>query len=126
VSLYDTRFFFEHYYSDDPSTLKKTKNELSSRKPRYVSVMTIHELYKLILEKEGRDVARLRILLVAKDFKVILMDEELAVLSAEIRSKHRIPMADSVIAATAQLHHLECVSDDPHFAQVREIKTRWI
>jgi len=55
--------------------------------------MTIHELYKLILEKEGRDVAKLRIRLVAKDFEVILMDEELAVLSAEIRSKHRIPMA---------------------------------
>ena len=101
MSLYDTRFFFEHYYSDDPSTLKKTRNEFSSKKPRYVSVMTIHELYKLILEKEGRDVAKLRIRLVAKDFEVILMDEELAVLSAEIRSKHRIPMADSVIAAIA-------------------------
>ena len=126
MSLYDTRFFFEHYYSDDPSTLKKTKNELSSKKPRYVSVMTIHELYKLILEKEGRDVAKLRIRLIVKDFKIILVDEELAVLSAEIRSKHRIPMADSVIAATARLHRLECVSDDPHFAQVREIKTRWI
>jgi predicted nucleic acid-binding protein len=126
VSLYDTRFFFEHYYSDDPSTLKKTGNELSSKRPRYVSVMTIHELYKLILEKEGRDVAELRIRLVTKDFEVIPMDEELAVPSAEIRSKHLIPMADSVIAATAKLYHLECVSDDPHFAQIREIKTRWI
>jgi predicted nucleic acid-binding protein len=126
VSLYDTRFFFEHYYSDDPSTLKKTGSELSSKRPRYVSVMTIHELYKLTLEKEGRDVAKLRIRLVAKDFEVIPMDQELAVLSAEIRSKHRIPMADSVIAATAKLYRLECVSDDPHFAQIREIKTRWI
>ena len=57
---------------------------------------------------------------------VIPMDEELAVLSAEIRSKHMMPMADSVIAATARLHHLECVSDDSHFSQVREIKIRWI
>ena len=61
-----------------------------------------------------------------KEFEVVPMDEELAVLSAEIRSKYRIPMADSVIAATARLHRLECVSDDPHFAQVKEIKTRWI
>jgi predicted nucleic acid-binding protein len=126
VSLYDTRFFFEHYYSNNPAILKKTKDELSGKGPRYVSVITTHELYKLILEKEGRDIAELRTRLIAKDFKVIPMDEELAVLSAEIRSKYRIPMADSVIAATARLHHLECVSDDPHFAQVREIKIRWI
>jgi predicted nucleic acid-binding protein len=93
---------------------------------KYVSVVTIHELYKLTLEKEGRKVAKLRIQLLRKDFRVVPFDEELAVLSAEIRSKHRIPMADSVIAATAKLHRLECVSDDPHFAQVRELKTRWI
>jgi predicted nucleic acid-binding protein len=126
VSLYDTRFFFEHYYSRNPATLKKTKGELSGREKRYVSVVTVHELYKLSLEKEGRDVAELRTRLVVKDFGVIPMDAELAVLSAEIRSRYRIPMADSVIAATAKLHRLECVSDDPHFAQVSEIKTRWI
>jgi predicted nucleic acid-binding protein len=126
VSLYDTRFFFEHYYSGDPTTLKKTKGEISGKGPNYVSVVTIHELYKLTLEKEGRDVAKLRIRLLKKDFKAIPFDEELAVLSAEIRSKQRIPMADSIIAATAKLHRLECVSDDPHFSQVREVKTRWI
>lgn len=48
--------------------------------------MAIHELYKLTLEKEGRDVAELRIRVVAKEFRIIPMDEELAVLSAEIRS----------------------------------------
>jgi predicted nucleic acid-binding protein len=107
-------------------TLKKTKHELSGKGPKYISVVTIHELYKLTLEKEGREVARLRIQLLKKDFRIIPVDEELAVLSAEIRSKQRIPMADSIIAATAKLHRLECVSDDPHFSQVREIKTRWI
>jgi predicted nucleic acid-binding protein len=96
------------------------------REKRYVSVVTVHELYKLSLEKDGRDVAELRTRLVVKEFGVIPMDEELAVISAEIRSKYRIPLADSVIAATARLLSLVCVSDDPHFSQVREIKTRWI
>ena len=88
--------------------------------------MTVHELYKLTLEKEGRDVAELRTRLVVKEFMVIPMEGESAILSAEIRSRYRIPMADSVIAATAKLQRLECVTDDPHFSKVREIKTRWI
>jgi len=42
-----------------------------------------------------------------------------------VRSKHRIPMADSVIAATAQIHGCPLVSDDAHFQQIPDLKTRW-
>jgi predicted nucleic acid-binding protein len=126
VSLYDTRFFFEHYYSSDPATLRKTTDELAGRGPRFVSSVTVHEFYKLILEKEGRDVAKLRVGLMVKEFTVIPLDAELAVLSAEIRSRHRIPMADSIILATAKMHRLDCVTDDPHLVRVREAKTRWL
>jgi predicted nucleic acid-binding protein len=34
-------------------------------------------------------------------------------------------MADSVIAATAQIHGCPVVSDDPHFQKIEGIKTRW-
>jgi predicted nucleic acid-binding protein len=88
--------------------------------------VTVHELYRLVLEREGRDVAKLRVGLVVKEFTVIPLDAELAVSSAEIRSKHRIPMADSIIIATARMYRLECVTDDPHLAKVREVKTRWL
>jgi predicted nucleic acid-binding protein len=126
VSLYDTRFFFEHYYASDPVTLRRTKKELEGRGRRFVSSVTVHELYRLVLEREGRDVAKLRAGLVVKEFTVIPLDAELAVSSAEIRSKHRIPMADSIIIATARMYRLECVTDDPHLAKVREVKTRWL
>jgi predicted nucleic acid-binding protein len=35
-------------------------------------------------------------------------------------------MADSIILATAKMHRLDCVTDDPHLAKVREAKTRWL
>jgi len=126
VSLYDTRFFFEHYYASNPSTLAKTRDELAGRGPRFVSSVTVQEFYKLVLEKEGRDTAKLRVGLMAKEFTVIPLGTELAVLSAEIRSKHRIPMADSIILATAKMHRLDCVTDDPHLAKAGEAKTRWL
>lgn len=125
-SLYDTRFFFEHYYSKDQRTLTWTKDQLARRGSNFVSAVTIHEFYKLVLEKEGRDVARLRTGLMMKEFTVLPLDAETAILSASIRSRHRIPMADSMILATASLNSLDCVTDDPHFAEVRDVKTRWI
>ena len=88
--------------------------------------MTIHEVYRIDLEREGREVARLRSETIHRDFDVVDMDYETAIRSAELRSRHRIPMADSVIAATAQIRGCPVVSDDPHFQKIEGIKTRWI
>jgi predicted nucleic acid-binding protein len=125
-SLYDTRFFFEHYYSKDPAVLRWTRDELGSKQTRYASAITAHELYKISLESEGREVAELRTVLMDREFEVIEVGVELAKESAEIRSRYRVPMADSIIAATTKLNRLQCVSDDPHLREIREIKTRWL
>jgi predicted nucleic acid-binding protein len=59
------------------------------------------------------------------DFRVLDVDYEVAVKSAELRSTIRMPITDSVIAATAQI--LDCVlfSDDAHFKEVKNLKTKW-
>lgn len=124
-SVYDTRFFVEYFYSGDSEFLSRLKEDLRSVKDRKVSVVTIHEVYRIDLEREGREVARLRSETIRRDFDVVDMGYETAVRSAELRSKHRIPMADSVIAATAQMLGCPVVSDDPHFQKVEGLKTRW-
>jgi len=86
----------------------------------------VHEVYRLTLQKDGRQTARLRTGLMSKDFRVIPVDEELAVTSAELRQEYHIPMADSIIAATASALRAVCVTDDPHISKIRELKTRWI
>jgi predicted nucleic acid-binding protein len=35
-------------------------------------------------------------------------------------------MADSIIAATAESLKLVCITDDQHFTQMKEVKTKWI
>jgi len=124
--LYDTRFFFEHYYSDDEKILEKTKEEIRLTKRKYLSAVTIHELYFLILEREGRDTAELRVSLLRKDFQVVAVDVEIAKIAAILRRKYRIPMADSLIAATAKQLNSTCITDDPHITKIKEIKTAWI
>jgi predicted nucleic acid-binding protein len=126
MSVYDTRFFIEHYYSKDSEVLKRTTNILKADKKKVISTITIHEVYKLTLEKEGREQAELRVELLEKDFKVVNVDAQIAKISAKLRHKYRIPMADSIIAATAQSLKLACITDDKHLLQIEEIKTKWI
>ena len=124
-SVYDSRFFVEYFYSGDAGFLRRLKEDLRAVRERMVSALTIHEIYHVNLEREGREVAVLRSETIRRDFNVVDVDYETAVRSAELRSKHRIPMADSVIAATAQIHGCSLVSDDAHFKQIPDLKTRW-
>ena len=86
----------------------------------------VHEVYQLSLEREGRETAVLRTSLLENDFKVVSVDSEIAKSSAEIRHKHKVSLADSVIAATCVFLNAICVSDDPHLRAMREIRARWI
>ena len=123
--LYDTRFFVESFYTSDPQLAKKLKEEFRSVKEKLVSSLTIHEIHRVVLKKEGKEVATLRSSTIRMDFQVIDVDYMVAVKSAELRTKHQMPMADSVIAATAQIQGGPLFSDDAHFKNIENLKTVW-
>jgi len=125
-AVYDTRFFVEHFYNSDSDMKRRIAEEMRKTKNRYISSIVIHEIYALSLKKEGRETARTRRDYIEKAFRVIDVDSELAASSAELRHKYGISLADSLIASTSKLVGAPCVTDDPHFASVRDIKTRWL
>ena len=59
-SVYDTRFFVEYFYSGDAGFLRRLKEDLRAVRERMASALTIHEVYRVNLEREGREVAILR------------------------------------------------------------------
>jgi Predicted nucleic acid-binding protein, contains PIN domain len=123
--VYDTRFLAEYLYSKNPEFKKRAEIGKSNRE-KYISAVTVHELYRITLSREGRETAKLRTTIVRKSFKVIPIDEQVAQLSAELRQKYQLSMGDSMIAATAAMLNAVCVSDDPHFKQIKEIHTTWV
>ena len=125
-AVYDTRFFVENYYTPDPIIIKKINEHSRKTKERFISAIVIHEIYQITLRKEGRETAIHRATILEQDYQVVKVDAEIAKTSAEIRLKHKMSMADSIIAATALALKAPCVSDDPHFKAVKEIKTEWI
>jgi predicted nucleic acid-binding protein len=124
-AVYDTRFFIEYFYSKDKNTLKKLTENLIHTRKRVISTVTIYEIYKLILSREGRDVAKYRTDVITRDFQVENLTPEIAIRAAEINHGTGNPMADSVIAATAQIENAPVITDDPHFEKIINLKTHW-
>jgi predicted nucleic acid-binding protein len=123
--LYDTRFFVEYFYSDNAGLLDKLKEELRLTKENLVSAVTVHEMHRINLVREGKAVASLRSSTMRADFKIIDVDYLIAVKSAELRNSQKMPMVDSVIAATAQIYDCSLFTDDAHFKGVPNLKTKW-
>jgi predicted nucleic acid-binding protein len=124
--VYDTRFFVEYFYSQDAAILRKAKDLIRKAEQGFISAIVIHEVYQLVLKKEGRETAILRTTILEKDFKIVEVDSEIAKSSAELRNRHNLSLADSIIAATAMSLKATCLTDDPHFKAINEIKTAWI
>ena len=123
--LYDTRFFFDYFYSTDTALIKKLKQDAKSTKTKLVSVLTIHELHHINTKRSGKETANLRSHTILAEFTVVDVNYDIAIQSAKLRGTRKIPLADSVIAATAQAHGCTDVSDDPHFKDIANLKTKW-
>lgn len=124
-AVYDTRFFAEYFYSNDSTKLHRLSDNLVQTKNRIISTVTIYEVYKLVLSREGREVAKHRVEIMARDFQLEFLTHEIAVLAAEISHKTGNPMADCIIAATALREKAPVVTDDPHFKKINGIKNQW-
>jgi hypothetical protein len=93
---FDTRFLVELFYSTNENTQSKIRTILLDSRPNILSTAALSELYKLTLEKEGKDVAEIRANTLSKDFRLVDVDREVAIQAAIIKStgiKYRLPIA---------------------------------
>ena len=124
-SVYDTRFFFEYLYTSDQNTIQALKSNLQNTGEKIVSALTIYELHRLNLKKLDKATATLRSRFIANEFKIINVDYEIANYGAELGNKYNIPLADSIIAATALQAECPLVSDDKHLRDIKDLKLLW-
>ena len=124
-AVYDTRFFIEFFYSKDKQVLNKLSESLIHTKKRIISTVTVYEIYRLILKREGREIAKHRIEIITRDFQVENLTAVIAIRAAEINHNTGNPMADCVIAATALIEKAPVITDDPHYTEVKKLKTLW-
>lgn len=127
----DTRFFLTHFLADTEDLRRRASKKMAEfqRAIAIVPTIVLHEVYKFQFENIGRDVAELRIDTILKSgFAFVDLDPKIALTSARLRCRYKeLPTADAIVAASAiETKSGRVVSDDPHFRQIKGIKTEWI
>jgi predicted nucleic acid-binding protein len=127
----DTRFFLTHFLADTENLKRKTAKKMAEfqRAMAIVPTIVLHEIYKFQFENMGREVAEMRLDTIMKSgFTLVDLDPKIAVTSAQLRCRHKqLPTADAIVVATAiETKSGRVVSDDPHFREVKAIRTEWI
>lgn len=87
-----------------------------------VPSITLYEVFKrLLAEPEGEEIA-LEAVAAMQQGLVVRLDAELALAAAKISSETKLPMADSVILATARDHDAMLWTQDSDFEGVEGVR----
>jgi predicted nucleic acid-binding protein len=89
-----------------------------------ISVVTLTEIYYKYMHEKRADLAKTRVeeLKYATYLKKLSIDERIAIKAGEFKGKYAIPIADSLIAATAFYDNSTIISDDMDFKKITEVK----
>lgn len=79
-----------------------------------VPSITIYEVFKKVMSEQNEDSA-LQVIAHMKQGRVVDLDLELSLFAAKLSKKYKLPMADSIILATAQKYKADVWTLDSDF-----------
>jgi predicted nucleic acid-binding protein len=88
-----------------------------------VPSVTILEVYRYVLRQQGREQA-LQAAAAMRQGRVIDLDQTLAIEAAELGASRGLPLADSIIYATALAHDATLWTQDSHFDGLEGVEFR--
>lgn len=88
-----------------------------------VPSLSLYEVFKHVLRERG-EAAALQVLAVMQQGRVVELDATLAIEAARVSLTERIPMADSVMLATARTHAATLWTQDADFEGRAGVKYR--
>jgi toxin FitB len=88
-----------------------------------VPSLTIYEVFKRVLQQRDESDA-LRAVAVMQQGSVVDLDARLAVAAARVSLDTRLPMADSIVLATASVHQATLWTQDADFASLPGVRYR--
>jgi predicted nucleic acid-binding protein len=94
--------------------IEDTKNLL-------VPVICLYEVFKKLLQQSGLSEAQVHVSDM-KQGKIVEIDESLALSAAKMSADLKLPMADSLILATARANNATLWTQDEHFKELDGVK----
>ena len=88
------------YFADEPNA-QHFASAIEAPDSLIVPSITLLEVFKKVAQQRGDGVA-LQYVAVMQQGRVVALDAALALLAATLGARHKLPLADSIIYATAQ------------------------
>lgn len=112
MNLVDSCGWLE-YFSDAPNA-DTFAQPLGNIHDLLVPSIVLYEVFKVVLRERGEDDALQAVALMRQGL-VVELTESLAIYAAKLSLEHKMPMADSIIYATAKIHRAVVWTQDQHF-----------
>ena len=119
MNVVDSSAWLE-YFADGPNAGVVAK-PIESTGTLLVPSLSLFEVFKRVCQQRDEDEA-LRVIAVMEQGRVVDLDRTTALEAAHLSLLHRIPMADSIMLATAQRHGATLWTQDADFAGVPGVR----
>ena len=119
MNVVDTSGWLE-YFSDGLNA-DKFLAPLQDSSSLIVPVITIYEVFKIVLRESSENEA-LQAIAAMENGQVIELTTSIAMASSRLSLKHNLPMADSLILSTAQLYGCTIWTQDSDFKNIPDVK----
>ena len=110
------------YFADGPNA-EFFAAPLENQDKLVVPAICIAEVFKRVLQQRGEDAA-LHSAVLMQQGQVVDMDSAIAMEAARLGHKHNIPLADSIVLATAYLHKAVIWTQDADFKGLKAVINR--
>ena len=108
------------YFADEPNA-KHFLAPLSDSALLIVPTVTIYEVFKVIVRESSENEALQAVVAMQKG-RVVELSAPLAIAASRLSLEHQLPMADSIILATAQEFKAIIWTQDSDFKNINKVK----
>ena len=108
------------YFADEPNA-QHFANAIEAPDSLIVPSITLLEVFKKVAQQRGEGVA-LQYVAVMQQGRVVSLDASLALLAAALGARHGLPLADSIIYATAKRDNALVWTQDADFDGLENVR----
>ena len=108
------------YFADEPNA-KHFLAPLNDTDSLVVPTVTIYEVFKVVLRESNENDA-LHAAVAMRKGRVVDLTASMAIAASKISLEHKIPMADSIILATAKEFEATIWTQDSDFKNIDDVK----
>lgn len=119
MNIVDSSGWLEYFA--DSGNAKNFAKAIENTKNLIVPTISIYEVFKKVLHEKNEESA-LQVVAHMKQGRVIAADIEIALFAAKLAHEIKLPMADSLILATARKYNATIWTQDEDFAGLDGVK----